>query len=213
MKKDFYDTLEIADNAPTEMVARAFRVKCGALDADEKLSESDKQARLAVLQDAHDTLSDPTRRSTYDEMLSQRAGAAGKIGRTILGALVVVAVAAGIAVFLANENRKREEAQAENDRAAQEEAQQQRKAAEAAEKRRVALEQDRADRARAEQERLENERAEHEKLLATRKFVVDNSAEREAREAQERNQEEANKRRAAAELERQKRYLRERGVR
>jgi len=213
MDKDYYDLLEIADNAPTEMVARAFQVKSNAIEADSKLSDSERQSRMVSLQEAYDTLSDPVRRSAYDEILTQRAGAAGRLWRTVLGVLVAIAVTAAVAAFVVNENRKREEAQAESERAAQEEVLQQRKIMEAAEKRRLALEQDRAERERADQERLEKDRAEQEKLLANHKFVVDNSAERAERDARERNQDEANKRRAAAELERQKRYLNERGVR
>ncbi len=222
MEKDLYDILDLVENAPEQMISRAYQLKLAALEGKAGISDSERQAQRRILDDAYRTLSNPNLRSSYDGMLLRRKQASEKKGAVWLRALVILAMLGAGAGYIVTDHRKQVAAQEARDQAAREEAARLQKIADEAERKRLALEQDRAERAaqlQAEQEKLENERIEREKFLATHQFVADTSAADAAkarmRAAQEKGKQdaeaEANRRRALEELERQKRYLRERG--
>jgi colicin import membrane protein len=223
MAHDFYDLLDIPGNAPAALVKRAYQIRQEAIEADPRLSGPKRQQQLEALRVAYETLSDPDRRAAYDDKRHQSAQASGRGGRWFVMALVLLIVAGAGVAFANYQMRKEEEARIEKQRLADEAARLEKMRAEAEQRRREMLAQERAERERAEQERLEKERQEREAFLATRTFEVDHSTlknaqdtpqkarEREYLERKQAFEDEVARRRAQAEVERQKRFLREAG--
>lgn len=71
MNPDFYDILNIPNNAPQGSIARSAQARLREIGDDMDLSAADKQAAAAAVHEAHDTLGDAAKRAQYDADLQQ----------------------------------------------------------------------------------------------------------------------------------------------
>jgi curved DNA-binding protein CbpA len=66
MAEDFYELLEIPDNANEAWIRRAYDLKRETLGQDKTLDEVQRHAKLAAVEDAFAILSNPATRELYD---------------------------------------------------------------------------------------------------------------------------------------------------
>jgi molecular chaperone DnaJ len=76
MAKDYYDTLGVAKNASEEDIKKAFRKKAHQHHPD----KGGDKAEFQAINEAYQTLSDPQKRSYYDQVGSAPSGATGAPG-------------------------------------------------------------------------------------------------------------------------------------
>jgi curved DNA-binding protein len=69
-RKDHYQTLGVARNAPAGEIKKAYR-KLARQHHPDVSKASDAHGRMAAVNEAHEALSDPTRRAAYDEQLNR----------------------------------------------------------------------------------------------------------------------------------------------
>jgi len=224
MKRDFYDILDIPENASPTWIVRAYQKRLLAVEQDSSLKEKKRVVALADINEAYRVLADADLRSAYDAKLVQKREAANgpspavSLLRTAL--LVLIPLATG-GTYLYFDHQAKERAQQEQ---AEQAAENQRLVAQRMKieiERQAAIERDRLERAKADQDRIENQRLANEEEMRNKRFVAGPTLEQIARdkataEAAERSrlvQEEVDRRKAQAELERQKRFLREAGQR
>lgn len=80
MSKNYYDILGIAQTASADEIKKVFRSQAKKHHPDRNKGNKASEAKFKELSEAYDTLSDPTKRKQYDEML--RYGAfTGQPGR------------------------------------------------------------------------------------------------------------------------------------
>lgn len=74
MKKTLYDLLEVSNQASQDSIDAAYRRLSGILnpDAPDNIGNQDAATRYALIKDAYNTLSNPTRRAAYDNHLETR---------------------------------------------------------------------------------------------------------------------------------------------
>ena len=224
MKKDYYDLLQIPENASPTWITRAYEQRLQAIETDVSFGEAKRSAAVAELGAAHRVLSSPLRRADYDaQRLTQRENAdetearRAMLLRTSLFIGLPLLVAGG---YLGYDHRQKELDRQEQlrDLAARE--QQLAAATRREQERQAAQEGDRLESLRLEEERVGRDREAREAEQRSKRFEADTtykSAEQLAREQLDREtvrlsqqaQDEINRNRAALELERQKRFLRE----
>ena len=66
MNNDYYDILNIPDNAPQAAVSRAAQARLREISEDAGMTPEEKQTAIAAVNLAHETLSDAERRAEYD---------------------------------------------------------------------------------------------------------------------------------------------------
>ena len=71
MNEDFYDILNLPDNAPAASIARASQARLREIAQDTDMTPDEKQAATAAVHEADETLSDTERRSQYDVHLQK----------------------------------------------------------------------------------------------------------------------------------------------
>ena len=220
MQRDHYDILDIPENASHAWIEKAYQKRLLALESNTALKAKKRVAALAEISEAYRVLGDDGVRLAYDaELLKIRetANEPSALVKMVRMALLVglPLIAAGTYFYMdsqakARVQQERAEQIAETQRL---EAQQQR-----FEKERVlAEERDRLDREKAERDRIESIRIAHEEVMRNGRFIPLPTLDQQARDKQnaelvERGrqlQEEIERRKTLAELERQKRFLRD----
>ena len=228
MKKDFYDLLQIPENATPTWITRAYEQRLQTMDADTSLNETQRAAAVAELGAAHRVLSSPLRRADYDTQRQKQREDADKAGArrvAVQRALLLIGLPLLIAGgYLGYDSRQKGLARQEQLREIAEREQQLAELKRRELERQAALESERLESLRLEEERVERERRAREEEQRSKRFEADPSyktAEQLAREKLDREttrltqqaQDELDRNRAALELERQKRFLRESGQR
>lgn len=224
MKKDFYDLLKIPENATTTWITRAYEQRLQAIEADTSFSEATRAAALAELGAAYRVLSSPLRKADYDAQRQKQREDADKaetrrtaMRRSLLLLGVPLLVAGG---YLGFEYRQKELAMQELLREAAGREQQLAEFKRRELERQATLERERLESLRLEEERVERERRLREEEQRGKRFEADTSykspdqlarekLDREAARRAQQAQDELDRNRAALELERQKRFLRE----
>ena len=227
MKKDFYDLLEIPENATPTWITRAYEQRMHVLESDGSRSASQRASMIAELGAAFRVLSSPLRRADYDTQRSKQRVSAERAGsrraNMLRGTLLIglpLLIAGG---YLGYEHRQMENARQAQLLDANEREQQLLGVKRRDEERLAARERDRLESLKLEEERVERERRAREEEQRNKRFEVDTgykTPEQLARERMEREnyrlrqqaQDELDRTRAVLELQRQKRFLRESGV-
>ena len=228
MKKDFYDLLEIPENATPTWITRAYEQRMHVLESDASRSPAQRASMVAELGTAYRVLSSPLRRADYDTQRSKQRfsaeRAASRRANMLRGTLLIglpLLIAGG---YLGYDHRQKENTRQAQLRDANAREQQLLAAKRRDEERLAAQERDRLESLRLEEERVERERRAREEEQRNKRFEVDTgykTPEQLARERMQREnfrlsqqaQDELDRTRAALELERQKRFLRDSGVR
>ena len=224
MKRDFYDILDIPENASPTWIVRAYQKRLLAIEQDASLKAKKRAASIAEINEAHRILTDAALRTAYDAELLQAREAANKpspMSLVLRIALIVGIPLVGIGTYHYFDSQAKARAQQEQAEQAAENQRQEAQRKRIENERLAAIERDRLERVKAEQERIENQRLAHDEEMRTRRFIAAPTLEQIARdklvaEAAERTrqmQDELDRRKAQAELERQKRFLREAGQR
>ena len=224
MKIDFYDLLHIPENATTTWITRAYEQRMQAIEADATLNEVQRAVALAELGTAYRVLSSPLRKADYDAQRQKQREDADKavtrraaMQRALLLIGMPLIVAGG---YLGFEYRQKELAMQVQLREAAEREQQLAGFKRRELERLATLERERLESLRIEEERVERERHVREQEQRSKRFEVDTSykspdqlarekLDREAARLARQAQDELDRNRAALELERQKRFLRE----
>ena len=226
---NYYQALGVSESATPEILKIAFEGKLKAL-ARGKLPEAERKAEEALLRQAFGTLSNPARRAAYDAQLegaADREAAGSRKAAIGIAAGVVVALVGGVAWYMSERSSKLERVRRDEARIAQEaEDLRQRVAAEQAARERrerdASIAQERSERREVdERNRVERERASYQEEVERAQAVavreaarardreLQAAAEREAAELRDRAKSESDREAAIADVERQKRYLRE----
>lgn len=224
MKKDFYDVLDVPENASATWIVRAYQKRLLAIEQDVSLKAKKRVDLMAEINEAHRTLADDNLRAAYDVELAKKREVAS--GPTPLVAMLRILFLVGIPLaaagtYLYVDHQAKARIQQEQAEQAVE--------AQRAEARRLKIEldreaaavRDRQERDKAELDRIESRRVATEEEMRNKRFVPAPTLEQIAREKQaaelaarqRQNQEEMDKIKAQMELERQKRFLREAGQR
>jgi len=220
---DYYQLLGVSRAATPSVVKIAYEGKLKALERA-GLSEPDRALERKELEKAFVTLGNPSKKAWYDERLDQHEAAAtrGSSRPLVVGALLAVMAVLGATWFLVDRAHERERQRLEQERLALE----REKAQKAAELEQSRLQQgqqvidlvrDSADSARAARERAyadglrrveayDAQRREAEARAASARA----ERERQVKESRDRMQAENDRRRALAEVERQKRFVQQR---
>ena len=178
MNNDFYDILNIPDNAPQASVSRAAQARMREIIEDVEMTPEEKQTATAAVNLAHETLSDAERRAEYDVHLQTwreeqaRPKAKPKKKESISYPKVGLALAIVFAVgYFSITGYLGHQRQQENERKAVAAAEAQKLAAEEEERNRKAAIREAEVRALAEQKRAEQERMLSERGINTEKFL------------------------------------------
>lgn len=237
MQADYYELLDVPENANDAWLKRAFETAQQRISADAKLTEKEREQALRAVDTAFRTLSSPVARETYDEKLHRQrdkaakteAGLMSQLGSPkVLIAIALIAVLGGGMVW--QYSREQERIRFERERIAQEQAEQKRFAA--AEAQRQREKQRIQDEIQAQKEAVENQhklsleasQAEMQKkaFVADDRYVPAQQQQsnlyadrydryqRQSEEQKQRSEDEQNLRRARAEVDRQKRFLEQR---
>ena len=224
MKRDFYDILDIPENASPTWIVRAYQKRLLAVEQDGSLKAKKRVTALAEINEAYRVLADADLRVAYDaEILQKREAANGPSPVTswLRIALLVLLPLGALGTYLYFEQQAKARVQEEQAEQAAESQRQNAQRQKIEIERQAMIERDRLERAKADQDRIENQRQANEDEMRNKRFVAGPTLEQIARdkataEAAERSrqvQEEVDRRKSLAELERQKRFLREAGQR
>lgn len=224
MKRDFYDILDIPENASPNWIVRAYQKRLLAVEQDSSLKAKKRVTALAEINEAYRVLADADLRVAYDaEILQKREAANGpsRVTSWLRIALLVLLPLGALGTYLYFEQQAKARVQQEQAEQAAESQRQNAQRQKIEIERQAMIERDRLERAKADQDRIENQRQASEDEMRNKRFVAGPTLEQIARdkataEAAERSrqaQEEVDRRKSQAELERQKRFLREAGQR
>ena len=235
MSRNYYEILGLRQSANDASIRRAIDAAKERINADAKMSSTARATRLAELQTASDVLCPPAKRDAYDTMLHEKsdASASGLLSPRTLGIVLAIVVFGGGIYWQYDRNQTNQ--RLEQERITAEKAQARR--IEELEQRRIADAKRLVEELRAQRDADEKQHQEVNELRSAESqkklYVVDDrpgitspsnlpsvsgnyedqrqmSAEARQRAMEERNQrseDEANLRRAKAEVDRQKRYL------
>ena len=230
MSRNYYEILGLRQSANDASIRRAIDAAKERINADAKLSSSVRATRLAQLQTAADVLCSPEKRDAYDTALHDKsdASARGLLSPRTLGIALAIVVLGGGIYWQYDRNQTSQ--RLEQERIAAEKAQVRR--IEELEQRRIADAKRLVEELRAQRDADEKQHQDVNELRSAesqkKQYVADDrpgitppvvgnyedqrqiSAEARQRAMEERNQrseDEANLRRAKAEVDRQKRYL------
>ena len=224
MKRDFYDILDVPENASSTWIIRAYQKRLLAVEQDASLKVKKRATFISEINEAHRILTDAALRIAYDAELLRAREAANKpspMSLMLRIALIVGIPLLGVGTYHYIDSQTKARAQQEQAEQAAESQRQEAQRKGIENEHLAAIERDRLERAKAEQERLENQRLANEEEMRNKRFVAAPTLEQIARdkmvaEAADRTrqmQDELDRRKAQAELERQKRFLREAGQR
>ena len=223
MKRDFYDILDIPENASPTWIVRAYQKRLLAVEQDSSLKAKKRVTALAEINEAYRVLADDLRVAYDAEILQKREAANGpsRVTSWLRIALLVLLPLGALGTYLYFEKQAKARVQQEQAEQAAESQRQNAQRQKIEIERQAMIERDRLERAKADQDRIENQRQANEDEMRNKRFVAGPTLEQIARdkataEAAERSrqvQEEVDRRKSLAELERQKRFLREAGQR
>ena len=178
MNEDFYDILNLPDNAPAASIARASQARLREIAQDTDMTPDQKQAATAAVYEAHETLSDTERRAQYDVHLQQvrdestRSKPAVKKHESFsypkIGLALTIIFAIGyfsITGYLGHQQRL------ENERNAAAMAESKKLASEQEERNQKAAVREAEARVLAEQKRIDQERMLNERGIKTDKYL------------------------------------------
>lgn len=178
MNNDYYDILNIPDNAPQASVSRAAQARMREISEDAEMTPEEKQTATAAVNLAQEILSDAERRAEYDVHLQTwreeqaRPKAKPKKKESISYPKVGLALAIVFAVgYFSITGYLGHQRQQENERKAVAAAEAKKLAAEEEERNRKAAIREAEVRALAEQKRAEQERMLSERGINTEKFL------------------------------------------
>ncbi|HWR82538.1 MAG TPA: DnaJ domain-containing protein, partial [Candidatus Deferrimicrobium sp.] len=85
MGKNFYDTLGVSESASPEEIKKAFRTLAKKYHPDRNPGDKSAEARFKEISEAHETLSDPKKKSEYDMLRKYGAFTGAGRGRANAG--------------------------------------------------------------------------------------------------------------------------------
>ena len=178
MNNDYYDILNIPDNAPQASVSRSAQARLREISEDAEMTPEEKQTATAAVNQAHETLSDVEKRAAYDVLLQTwreeqaRPKAKSKKKENISYPKVGLALAIVFAIgYFSITGYLGHQRQQENERKAVAAAEAKKLALEEEERAKKAAVREAEVRALAEQKRAEQERMLSERGINTEKFL------------------------------------------
>ncbi len=178
MNEDFYDILNLPDNAPPASIARAAQARLREIAEDVEMTPDEKHTATAAVLEARETLDDTARRAQYDVQLqkireeSARPKPAAKKQDSLsypkIGLALTIIFAIGyfsITGYLGHQQRL------ENERNAAAVAEAQKLASDQEERNQKAVVREAEARVLAEQKRIDQERMLSERGIKTEKYL------------------------------------------